>query len=88
MKILKNIAILVCLFVINFAFACEACKLQQPKVTRDFTHGIGPRGDYDWIIVAVIAVITVLTFIYSMKFLLKPGEKDADHIKYSIFNQP
>lgn len=88
MKIVKNTAILFFLLVINFAFACEACKLQQPKVTRDFTHGIGPRGDYDWIIVGVIAVITVLTFIYSMKFLLKPGEKDADHIKYSIFNQP
>ena len=86
MKNLKNCAILLFLFLANFAFACDACKLQQPKVTRDFTHGVGPRGDYDWVIVAVIAVITVLTFIYSLKFLVYPGEKSQNHIKNSILN--
>ncbi|MDP2453676.1 MULTISPECIES: hypothetical protein [unclassified Kaistella] len=86
MKTIKNTAIFFFLLVVNFAFACDACKLQQPKVTRDFTHGVGPRGDFDWIIVAVIAVITILTFIYSLKFLVKPGEKDRNHIKNSILN--
>lgn len=86
MKTIKNTAIFFFLLVVNFAFACDACKLQQPKVTRDFTHGVGPRGDFDWIIVAVIAVLTILTFIYSLKFLVKPGEKDRNHIKNSILN--
>lgn len=86
MKNIKNTAIVFFLLVVNFAFACDACKLQQPKVTRDFTHGVGPRGDFDWIIVAIIAVITILTFIYSLKFLVKPGEKEQNHIKNSIFN--
>lgn len=86
MKTIKNTAIFFFLLVVNFAFACDACKLQQPKVTRDFTHGVGPRGDFDWIIVAVIAVITILTFVYSLKFLVKPGEKEQNHIKNSIFN--
>lgn len=86
MKTIKNTAIFFFLLVVNFAFACDACKLQQPKVTRDFTHGVGPRGDFDWIIVAVIAVITILSFIYSLKFLVKPGEKDRNHIKNSILN--
>lgn len=86
MKTIKNTAIFFFLLVVNFAFACDACKLQQPKVTRDFTHGVGPRGDFDWIIVAIIAVITILTFIYSLKFLVKPGEKDRNHIKNSILN--
>lgn len=86
MKNIKNTAIVFFLMVVNFAFACDACKLQQPKVTRDFTHGVGPRGDFDWIIVAIIAVITILTFIYSLKFLVKPGEKEQNHIKNSIFN--
>ena len=86
MKNFKNTAVLFFLLLMNFVFACDACKLQQPKVTRDFTHGVGPRGDFDWIIVAVIAVITILTFIYSLKFLVKPGEKERDHIKNSIFN--
>ena len=86
MKNFRNSAILFFLLLVNFAFACDACKLQQPKVTRDFTHGVGPRGDYDWIIVAVIAVLTIYTFVYSLKYLVKPGEKNRDHIKNSIFN--
>ncbi len=86
MKNFKYFATLFLLFAINFAFACDACKLQQPAVTRDFTHGVGPRGDADWIIVAIIGVITVYTFIFSLKYLLKPGEKDKNHIKNSVLN--
>jgi hypothetical protein len=86
MKNIRNIAVLFFVFAINFAWACDACKLQQPEITRDFTHGVGPRGQFDWIIVAVIAVIAVYTLIFSVKYLVKPGEKEADHIKNSIFN--
>ncbi len=86
MKNVRNFAMLFFLFIINFAFACDACKLQQPAVTRDFTHGVGPKGDADWIIVAIIGVITVYTFIFSLKYLVKPGEKDKNHIKNSILN--
>lgn len=86
MKNLKNIAVLFFILVANFAFACDACKLQQPAVTRDYTHGVGPRGQFDWIIVAIIAVLTIFTFVYSLKYLVKPGEKDQDHIKNSILN--
>jgi len=70
----------------NFAFACEACKLQQPAITQNLTHGTGPEGKWDWMIVAAIAVITVYTLIYSLKYLIKPGEKDKNHIKHSILN--
>ena len=86
MNTFKNTAIVFFLLMVNLAFACDACKLQQPKVTRDFTHGVGPRGEFDWIIVAVIAVLTIFTFVYSLKYLVKPGEKNQDHIKNSILN--
>ena len=86
MNTFKNTAIVFFLLMVNLAFACDACKLQQPKVTRDFTHGVGPRGDFDWIIVAVIAVLTIFTFVYSLKYLVKPGEKNQDNIKNSILN--
>lgn len=66
------------------AFACDACQKQQPKFTRGITHGAGPQSDWDWLIVAVISAITILTFIFSLKFLIKPGEKNDDHIKKSI----
>lgn len=70
----------------TFAFACEACKLQQPKITQSFTHGTGPESKWDWLIIGIIAVITVYTFIFSLKYLVKPGEKDRNHIKNSILN--
>ena len=84
MKNLKKIFAFVFIAIANFAFACDACKLQQPKVTQNITHGTGPGGIADWMIVAVIAVITVFTLIFTLKYLIKPGEKDKNHIKYSF----
>lgn len=86
MKNSKNIISLILILAANFAFACEACKLQQPKLTQGFTHGTGPESNWDWVIIGVIAVITVYTLFYSVKYLIKPGEKNRDHIKNSILN--
>lgn len=84
MKNLKQKLTLIFLLIINFTFACDACKLAQPKLTQSFTHGEGPRGNIDWIIVAVVAVIVIYTLIFSIKYIAKPGERKQNHIKYSI----
>lgn len=84
MKNLKQKLTLIFLLIINFSWACDACKLAQPPVTRSFTHGAGPQGNLDWIIVGVVSVIIIYTLIFSVKYLAKPGEKKKDHIKYSI----
>jgi len=68
------------------AFACPVCEKQQPKITQGITHGAGPQSNWDWVIIAIITLITVLTLIYAVKYLIKPGEKDADHIKKSILS--
>lgn len=85
---MKNVKILLgVVFVLGAqtaALACEACKKQQPKITSAFTHGAGPTSNWDWVIVAVIAIITLATLIYSIKYLVAPGEKNANHIKNSI----
>ncbi|MEC5157161.1 hypothetical protein [Chryseobacterium sp. MP_3.2] len=86
MKNLKKICAFLLLLMTTFAFACEACKLQQPKITQSFTHGTGPESKWDWLIIGIIAVITVYTFVFSLKYLVKPGEKDRNHIKNSILN--
>ena len=65
----------------SYTKACDACKLQQPKITQDFTHGTGPESNWDWFIVILITIITLYTLFYSFKFLIKPGEKDKKHIK-------
>lgn len=77
-------SILFLVFTYGSALACEVCKKQQPKVTQGFTHGAGPQSNWDWVIIGVITAITVLTLVYSMKYLIKPKEENAGHIKNSI----
>ena len=86
MKNLKKISAFIFLLGTTFAFACDACKLQQPKITQSFTHGTGPESQWDWLIIGIIALITVYTLIFSLKYLVKPGEKNRNHIKNSILN--
>lgn len=83
MKMKSFLTLLIILFS-QIVWACPVCDKQQPKITQGLTHGAGPKNNLDWIIIAVIALITVLTLVYSLKYLIKPGEKEADHIKQSI----
>lgn len=85
---MKNIKVAILIFLVwaNDAQACEACDLQQPTITKSFTHGVGPQSNWDWLIVAIIAIITLVTLYYSFRFLIKPGEKNNQHIKKSILN--
>ena len=84
MKNLTKILTSFLMLFANYILACDACKLQQPKITKDLTHGAGPESDWDWFIVGIVILITVVAFIYSIKYLIKPGEKDKSHIKYSF----
>lgn len=61
--------------------ACEVCQSQQPKVMQNITHGAGPQGQTDFIIIAVSIVIVLVTLILSVKYLLKPGENAPSHVK-------
>lgn len=83
MKVKYLITVLV-IFIAQIAIACPVCEKQQPKITQGLTHGAGPQSNWDWVIIAIISLITVLTLIYSIKYLIKPGEKNNDHIKQSI----
>lgn len=68
-------------------FACPVCEKNQPKITMGLTHGAGPNSNWDWVIIGVMSVITIATLIYSIKFLVFPGEKSANHIKRSILRE-
>lgn len=85
MKVTSFLTLLVVLLS-QTIMACPVCEKQQPKITQGLTHGAGPQSNWDWVIIAVITVITVLTLIYSIKYLIKPGEKNAQHIKQSILS--
>lgn len=83
---MKTSLTLLLFFSAQFAWACPVCDKQQPGITQGFTHGAGPQSNWDWVIIGVITAITVFTLIYSIKLLLKPGEKNANHIKQSILS--
>lgn len=78
--------IFIILIMQQSAEACPACAKAQPKIIRGLTHGVGPQNNLDWIIVAIISMITVITFFYALKYIFKPGEKDSKHIKKTILN--
>ena len=82
----KSFWTLLIVLLSNTIWACPACDKQQPKITQGLTHGAGPQNNWDWVIIAIITVITLLTLVYSLKYLIKPGEKNDNHIKRSILN--
>lgn len=66
--------------------ACPVCEKQQPKLLRGITHGSGPQSNWDWVIVITMMVVTVYTLIWSAKYLLRPDERQSNHIKQSILS--
>ena len=69
------------------ALACEVCAAQQPKILRGLTHGAGPQGNFDYVIVAVTVAVVLFTLVYAIKCLVRPGEREATHIKRIVLEQ-
>ena len=68
------------------SMACEVCQVNQPKMLKNITHGTGPEGNTDMIIIWSAAVIVTITLIYSIKYLVNPKESSKSHIKNSVIN--
>jgi hypothetical protein len=80
----KNILYLLVLIATQVQAICPACEAQQPKILFGLSHGLGPVNNWDWIIVGLITLVTLLTFVYSLIHLIKPKEKSPNHIKNKI----
>jgi len=65
-------------------FACPACTLQQPRLLRGITHGVGPDSRWDYLIVGVAVAIVLGSLYFSIKWLIRPGERSETHIKQFI----
>ncbi len=66
--------------------ACPACEKQQPKMLRGITHGAGPSGNWDYVIVIAAMIIVFVTLFYAVKWMIKPGETNINHIKRTVLN--
>lgn len=71
----------------HIAFACDVCKKNQPAGFENITHGAGPSGTMDFIIIGVATVIVLFTLVLCFKYLIKPQENDPDHIKNIVKNE-
>jgi hypothetical protein len=66
------------------ALACTVCRSQQPAPLRGITHDVGPSGIVDYLIIGGAVVIVVAVLVLSIKYLVRPGERNPDHIKNVI----
>ncbi len=66
--------------------ACPVCERNQPEILKGITHGAGPEGKWDYMIVYITGAIVVFTLYFSVKWLIRPGEKSDHHIKRFILN--
>ncbi len=80
------IGILVFLSASFAAIACPVCERNQPAILKGITHGSGPDSQWDYLIVTIAVVIVLYTLFYSVKWLIRPGEKSETHIKRMILN--
>jgi len=67
-------------------WACPVCEKQQPKVLKGITHGTGPQNSWDYVIISIVAILVLITLFYSLKYLIRPGEKSESHIKNLFIN--
>ena len=81
----KLILLMPVLLILSTTRACPACEKAQPRILRGITHGAGPDSQWDYLIVWLAVIATLLTLFYSVKWLIRPGERSASHIKHSIF---
>lgn len=75
------------LFTHLVIWSCPVCERNKPKLLRGITHGTGPDSQWDYVIIGVIVLISLATLYYSIKWLIRPGEKEINHIKNSILIQ-
>lgn len=84
---MKNLVFALLLLTSTFAAnACPVCDKQQPALLKGITHGAGPQGNWDYVIIWVTVFIVAASFFFSVKWLIRPGEKGADHIKRIVLN--
>lgn len=80
----KKVMLMICLLTSVTIYACPVCEKQQPKVLRGITHGAGPQSNWDWVIVGLMVVLTIVVLAYSILYLIRPNEDAESHIKNNI----
>jgi hypothetical protein len=62
------------------------CEKQQPAMLKGISHGTGPQSSWDMVIIWVAIAIVAFTLFFSIRLLVRPGEKSETHIKRFILD--
>lgn len=54
-----------------WAFACPICERRQPKGFAGITHGVGPGGTFDYLMLYTSLLVVALSFGLLLRFTLK-----------------
>lgn len=68
----KNLLLLVSLLVSLPIWACPVCDKRQPKGFAGITHGVGPSGVFDYLMLYGSILVVVLTAGLFIRFALWP----------------
>ena len=82
----RTIFTLALVFVTAIGYTCPVCDKQQPKILQGITHGTGPESNWDYLIVWSTVIIVAFTLFYTIKWMVRPGEKEINHIKRTVIN--
>ena len=84
---MKKLIIILLFILVKFNVqACDACKKQQAKWLQGISHGPGPDSNWDYVIVAIMTVVTLYVLVATVKCMFKPAERNEQHVKRMIFN--
>jgi len=85
----KSLLTIICVLLGGIqVLACDVCKGQQPEVLQDVTHGTGPQGVFDYLILWGAVIIVCITLFLSIRFLWRPDKLDKRHpIKFLPLNE-
>ncbi len=84
---MKKRWLIVCYVVLDApVWACPVCDRNQPKILKGWIHAGGPNGILDYLPVIAMIILALIALYFSVKWLIKPGEKQDDHIKRTVLN--
>lgn len=86
---MKTRTILFVLFLLAYQpalLACDLCKKNQQGL-ENITHGAGPSGNWDFVIIWSAVILVSLTLFFSVKYLVGPKENNPSHIKNIVWDK-
>ena len=86
MNMKTSISAIVLLLSSSAGWACDLCKAKQPKGLENITHGQGPTGNMDYVIMYSAIVMVGYALVMSVWYLIRPKEQKRDRIKNSILD--